>query len=378
MYLYVCSAYVIRVTTPVSVKFQDYYQTLGVKRDASAQDIQKAFRKLARKYHPDLNKDPKAEAKFKQINEANEVLSDPEKRKRYDMLGANYKNGQAFQPPPDWENIFAGFSGATGFGRSQSFSFNERVNTSGATQGGFSDFFNILFGQGDLFNQGGVFNQAYNPTSSSLHKGDCNSGCCTNSQSQSYSGDGSSIRASVTIPIEDAHRGVLRNVTLSLKNELGQVEKKTYQVKIPAGVTDKSAIRLKGQGNKGVIGGRDGDLLLTIKIASHPIFKLEGKDVHTVMKISPWEAVFGAKIKVPTLDGEVSLTIPSGAQSGQKLRLRGRGFTKLNSDKNTENNEHKGDQIVTLQIVIPQQLSEKEKQLFQELQTISTFDPRKD
>lgn len=375
----------------MSVQFQDYYHTLGVKRDASAQDIQKAFRKLARKYHPDLNKDAHAEAKFKQINEANEVLSDPEKRKRYDTLGSNYKNGQTFQPPPEWADIFAGFSGASGRG----FNFNTKNTQAGDTQGGFSDFFNILFGKSDLFGQGDIFSKSYTQAQTGQAGYGCGQGPCGNSfgkspfenaGAQSFSRDGDSVKASVTVPITDAYRGAMRSVTLSFKDELGRQEKRSYQVKIPAGVVDGSVIRLRGQGSKGSLGGRDGDLLLSIKIAHHPVFKLIDRDVHTTLKISPWEAVLGTKVSVETLDGEVSLSVPKGAQSGQKLRLRGKGFLSQTDTKGGKPSEsgnadvmedRKGDQIVTLQIVVPQHLSEKEKHLFEELQTHSTFNPRR-
>jgi curved DNA-binding protein len=332
----------------MSVEYQDYYETLGVKRDASAEEIQKSYRKLARQFHPDLNKDPGAEAKFKQINEAHEVLSDTEKRQRYDTLGANWQNGQSFRPPPGWENLFGGaFNNAGGgFGNtSGNFAFN--------FGGGFSDFFNTLFGE-DQF------------SSRSAHGARA---------AYSHQGAGNSIEASITISLEDAHIGSIKNVSLNLTgNEFPGApapERRTYQVTIPPGITEGKVIRLRGQGNKGVNGAPAGDLLLRVKIAKHKHFTLNGINIHSEVAISPWEAALGAKVPVKTLDGEVSLSVPAGSQGGQRMRLRGRGFHK---DKTAT----RGDHFVTLRVAVPKNLSRKEKEFFTKLKEASKFDPREE
>lgn len=337
----------------LSLEFQDYYQTLGVSRNATAQEISKAYRKLARKYHPDVNKDKGAEEKFKQLNEANEVLGDPEKRKRYDALGANWKAGQEFRPPPGFEELF-GFgrgAGANGF----SFQFGGN-GFSGAQGGGFSDFFNALFGGADL---GSMFGsrQASGGRGAAVHP---------------RSKKGAAREAELEISLEEAIHGGSKQITFEVleQDAAGRPKRstKSYQIKIPPGVPEGKIIRLAGQGEKGVGGAADGDLLLKIRLKKHPKFQVKDTDIHTVVSISPWEAGLGAKVPVETLNGMVSLSIPPGSQSGQQFRLRGKG---LSAGK-----EKRGDMLVEVKIVVPTKLNEREQELFEELKRVSTFNPR--
>jgi len=329
------------------VEFQDYYQALEVPRDASKADIQKAYRKLARKYHPDINKEPGAEDKFKKVSEAYEVLKDPEKRKSYDSLGANWKSGQEFRPPPEWGDIKFEFGGSPfGAGGEGSFGFGDT-----------SDFFDILFGAGrrsGSSGQGGAFDSMF-----------------TNASARSPQ-TGQSSEANLTISLEDAYQGATKSITLeSLERDpSGATVKKnrSYQVKIPKGTTQGSAIRLAGQGAQGRGGGKAGDLLLRISIAPHPDFKLQGHDLITPLKVTPWEAALGHKINVRGVNGEYKITVPAGAQSGQKLRLRGKGLPKKSGEA--------GDLIAEIKIVVPQELSDEEKELIERLASVSKFNPR--
>ncbi|MGQ0586168.1 MAG: DnaJ C-terminal domain-containing protein [Gammaproteobacteria bacterium] len=248
------------------MEYKDYYKILGVGRDASADDIKRAYRKLARQYHPDKNKARGAEDKFKEANEANEVLSDPKKRRAYDQLGANWKAGQRFTPPPGWQTYTRG----GGFG---------------GGGGDFSDFFSTLFGGGGFEDfQGGGFSPR-------------------GAQDQ---------RASLTIQLEDSFHGSQRTLTLGSGRNLS--------VKIPKGVTGGQTIRLAEQAPGG------GDLLLEVQFAPHPEFRLEGRDVHANLPVAPWEAALGARVPVRTLGGTVELSVPEGSQSGRKLRLKARGL----------------------------------------------------
>ena len=310
------------------MKFQDYYKTLGVERDASTDEINKAYRKLARKYHPDVNKSPGAEARFKEISEAGDVLKDEEKRQRYDTLGANWKNGQDFRPPPGFEDVFSNFAGGQqgGFGG-----------------GGFSDFFQAMFGEAGSQSQGGF----------SFRSG-----------GGGYSQRGQDAEIEVAFALEEVYRGGSKNI--SLRNSDGGV--KSYQVKVPPGVTDGGLIRLSGQGHKGSGGGKSGDLMIKLKIAAHPDFRVDGFDIYHSLKISPWEAALGTKVLVNTLEGDVNLNIPEGTQSGYKMRLKNRGLRKTKTER--------GNMYATVNIVVPKKLSEKEKALFSELASSSTFDPR--
>ena len=321
----------------MAVKFQDYYETLGVGRNASENEIKKAYRKLARKYHPDVNQDNGAEEKFKQVNEAHEVLKDPEKRQRYDQLGPDWQAGQDFRPPPGWENVHFEFGSGP---QAEAFHFG----------GGFSDFFETLFG-GSMGGGGGA-----------------------RATQASWVMRGQDHEARIEISIEDAYSGATRTITLQ-GHEIdpqGQVRPtvQNIQVKIPPEVTDGSRIRLAGKGGEGMGGGTPGDLYLRVNILPHPRYRLDGHDLHVEVPIAPWEAALGGAVQVATMDGSVNLKIPAGSQSGQKLRLRGKGFSKKGGQR--------GDLFARLKIAVPKDLSAREKELFTELAQISSFDPRKE
>ncbi|MGC9324473.1 MAG: DnaJ C-terminal domain-containing protein [Desulfomonilia bacterium] len=312
------------------MEYKDYYKILDVERNASQDEIKKKYRKLARDCHPDTCKDdPNAEKRFKEINEAYEVLRDPEKRQRHDALGSNWQDGQSFRPPPGFEDIFSGASrGAYGprhGGRTFSFEFGP-----GAGHGGFSDFFESLFG--DL----GMHQQSASRRSSSFK--------------------GSDAETELTISLEDAHRGASREVYIQ-----GLNGGKRLNVKIPSGAHDGMKIRLSGQGNVGP--GGSGDLYMRLKITPHARYRLEGFDIVMDLPLSPWDAALGTTKEIDTLDGKYALKIPPGVSSGQRLRLKGKGLA------------HKGDLFVQIKIVIPKKLSPEEKKLFTELKKISDFRP---
>jgi curved DNA-binding protein len=313
----------------MAVQFRDYYETLGVSKTASADEIRSAFRKLARKYHPDVAKDKKAaEEKFKQINEAYEVLSDPEKRKKYDQLGADWNQpGGGFQPPPDWGGGqpgggFRQWGGGNGGGVEFEF---------GGT--GFSDFFEQFFGGGRARSGFGGFGQR-----------------------QATAERGSDVEADIMVTLEEALHGSTRTISLR-RSDSSKVE--TYQVKIPRGVHEGQRIRLAGQGEAGEGGGKSGDLFLRVRLAKHPDFSVEGSDLIHEVKIGPWQAVLGTELKVPTLDGDVRLKIPAGTQGGQRFRLRERGLPSSAGKR--------GDLYVETQINLPKKITEKERELWREL-----------
>jgi curved DNA-binding protein len=310
----------------MAVKFRDYYDVLSVARTATEDEIKKAYRTLARKYHPDVNPgDKTAEEKFKELNEAYEVLSDPEKRQRYDRLGANWKAGSDFTPPPGWEQ-----------GRGTYQDMGDIFGAAGAGQGatGFSDFFESLFG-----GRGGRTGAG-------------------------FAMRGFDIEAEIPLTLEEAHRGVTRSITLQ-----GPNGPKTLDVTIPAGVRDGSVIRLAGQGQPGTGNAPAGDLLLRVRLEPHPLFSVIGDgDVQIDLPVAPWEAALGARVNVPTLDRSVEMTIPAGAQGGQQLRLRGQGLNRRNGGR--------GDEYVRLKIVNPPRLTEAEKALFAKLAAESRFDAR--
>lgn len=326
----------------MSVKFKDYYDILGIPRTSSAEDIKKTYRKLARKYHPDLNKTAGAEARFKEIGEAYEVLSDPGKRSRYDQLGRNWQAGQDFRPPPGGPFEF---HGAPGGGR----------GFKGQDMGEFSDFFEMLFGQ--------------------AHGGRSPRGASSNmwGAGEEFTPQGQDHEAEISITLEEACHGSTKSISLQTTSQdprsRTHAQTRTYQVKIPAGISEGSRIRLAGQGGPGPGGGTAGDLYLTIHIAPHPIFKVDGSNLQVDCLLTPWEAALGAKVGIPTLQGQAFITIPPGTESGQRLRLRGKG---LPQKKGLE----PGDLVAVIQIVVPKQMSAREKALFEELATISTFKPR--
>ena len=309
------------------MEFKDYYQIIGVKRDATQDEIKRAYRKLARKYHPDVSKESDAEARFKEVGEAYEVLKDPEKRAAYDQLGANWKAGQDFRPPPDWDAGFEFHGG--GF--------------SGADAAQFSDFFESLFGRGFT---------AAGPGHAGFHA------------------HGEDAHAKVLIDLEDAYHGATRQLRLEVPeiDAKGRIQSRTrtLNVRIPPGVTAGRQIRLAGQGSPGR-GGESGDLYLEVEIAPHPIYRAEGKDLHMKLPISPWEAALGATVSVPTLDGSVNLKVPAGSQSGQRLRLKGRGLP----------GKPAGDTYVQLEIVNPPTNSDADRGAYRDLAArFQAFDPR--
>lgn len=316
----------------MAVQFRDYYETLGVAKTAGAEEIKSAFRKLARKHHPDLAK-PKekaaAEEKFKTINEAYEVLSDPEKRAKYDQLGANWNQPGGFQPPPDW-----GQGGGGGFRRHAGGNGGGVEFEFGGT--GFSDFFEAFFGGGrgeSAFGGGGGFGRR--PATAER---------------------GLDVEADIMVTLEEALNGSTRQVSLR-RSDSEKVE--TYQVKIPRGVHEGQRIRLAGQGEPSARGGKKGDLFLRVRLARHPDFSVEGNDLVHEAALSPAQAVIGSELEVPTLEGFRRLKIPAGTQPGQRFRLRDRGLPTANGGR--------GNLYVVAQIEIPKKLSESERALWQQL-----------
>ena len=312
----------------MAVQFRDYYETLGLSKTASDEEIRSAFRKLARKYHPDVAKDKKAaEEKFKQINEAYEVLSDPEKRKKYDQLGENWNQPGGFQPPPEW--------GARGPGeafRQYQWGGDGGIEFEfGGT--GFSDFFEAFFGGGRGRSAFGGFGGRAATTER-----------------------GSDVEADLLVTLEEALHGSTRTVSL---RRAGSNKVETYQVKIPRGVHEGQRIRLAGQGEAGARGGQSGDLFLRVRLAKHPDFSVQGSDLIHEAKIAPWQAVLGTELKVPTLEGNVRLKIPPGTQGGQRFRLRGRGLPGISGQR--------GDLYVEAQIQVPKKITERERQIWSEL-----------
>jgi curved DNA-binding protein len=301
------------------MKYKDYYKILGVERGASVDEIKKAYRKLARKYHPDVSKEPEAEERFKEVNEANDVLSDPEKRAAYDQLGS-YQSGQEFRPPPGWGGGFAG-----------------------ADMGGmdFGDLFAQMFG-----GMGG------------MHGGHGFGGA------RGFRGaaKGRDVEANLSISLEEAFHGCERSLNLAAPGQAGRAVK----VRIPAGALPGMRLRVPGKGGPSPHGPA-GDLYLNIEIAPHSLYRLEDKDIVLETPIAPWEAALGSSITVPTLTGTVRLKVPAGARSGQKLRLAGKGMPIAKGA---------GNFYVLLQIVLPSELSEEEKRLYGELRALSSFDPR--
>jgi len=347
----------------MAVKYQDYYETLGVSRDATQEQIQGAYRKLARKYHPDINKSSDAEDRFKLIGEAYEVLRDPEKRKHYDALGDNWKAGQDFTPPPGWE--FFNFGTGTRSGtRSRSgtrpggngYSFRIFDGFGDTPFSGFSDFFETLFG-GEMGGFGGAGGRG---------------------QTSTQTLRGQDQEAEITITLEEAYGGTKRSVTLESRDSRSgrpTGEAKTLEVKIPAGTTDGQRLRLRGQGGPVAgggtagSGGMPGDLYLRVRIVPHAIFRLNGADLELDAPVTPWEAALGARIEVPIIGGKASVKMQPGTPSGRRLRLRGKGFP-------TKSGGH-GDLYVRIRIEVPKNLSARERQLFEELSKASAFRPRR-
>jgi curved DNA-binding protein len=312
------------------MQFKDYYQTLGVARDATAENIKKAFRKLARKYHPDVSKEPNAELRMQEVNEAYAVLSDPEKRAAYDQLGQGFQPGQEFQPPPDWD---AGFEFSGG-----GFSPHEAT--------GFSDFFAELFG-----GMGGG--------RSGFH-----------AQRGHFRTQGEDHHAKVLLDLEDAFHGATRQISLRVPEVDAQgrvtLRTRTLNVKIPQGVREGQVIRLAGQGAPGMGGGPAGDLLLEVHFKPHPRLRAEGRDLHLSLPLAPWEAALGAIVAVDLPEGPLKVRIPQGAQSGRQLRVRGKGIP----------GNPPGDLLLDLQVVLPPAATPKARELYETMARELAFNPR--
>lgn len=321
------------------MEYKDYYSILGVDRKADQDTIKRAYRKLARKYHPDVSKETNAEEQFKNVQEAYEVLKDPEKRSAYDSLGANWKSGQDFRPPPGWDGGTR-FYHAGGAGGHQ---FSEEDLS------GFSDFFSDLFGGSQRGFGGG------------------------RAQARQFKQRGADQRAKVEITLEEAFKGASRNLTLQTPemDAAGNVQQnvRTLKVNIPAGVTQGQQLRLASQGGPGVGGMPNGDLYLEIDIRPHRLYTVQGKDIYMKLPLTPWEAALGSDIRIPTLGGAVGLKITAGAQSGQKLRLKGRGMPGKGGP---------GDQYAVLEIQTPPAHSEEQMRMYKEMAEKMPFNPRKD
>jgi len=323
------------------VEFKDYYATLGVPRTASDQDIKKSFRKLAREFHPDVAKDKKtAEEKFKEINEAYEVLSDPDKRKKYDQYGSTWKEGGGYQPPPGWQD-----ARSAGGAQSQEFHF-------GGT--GFSDFFEQLFGRGG----GGGFGfggRDFEAAESAQPRGPAR---------------GYDIEGDILVTLDEAMRGSVRSISLERVNpKTGQTKAQTFKVRVPVGVKEGQTIRIPGKGGDGANGGTSGDLFLHVRYAAHPDFRARGSDLHYDLDLAPWEAVLGTTVSVPTLESPVKVRIPAGTNNGCQLRVRGRGLPRGRDGE-------RGDLYVVVNVQLPPQLSEEERELWEKLGRVSRFNPR--
>ena len=306
------------------MEYKDYYKILGVPRNAAADDIKKAYRKLARKYHPDVSKEANAEARFKEINEASEVLQDAEKRAAYDQLGAGWQQGQSFRPPPGWQG------GARG--------------AADPASADFSDFFSNLFGSGGRSGHG-------------AH--------------QHFRSRGQDHEARILIDLEDSFSGATRSVTLRVP-ELDprgvQTDRvRQLEVRIPKGIKDGQKIRLAGQGGAGTAGGATGDMLLEVAFKPHPVYRPEGRDLYVTLPVAPWEAALGATIKAPTPAGVVEVSIPPGSGSGRKLRLKGRGIP----------GEPAGDTYLLIEVALPPADTPAAKALYEKMAKEMPFEPRK-
>ncbi|AJF05460.1 DnaJ C-terminal domain-containing protein [Geoalkalibacter subterraneus] len=311
------------------MEYKDYYHILGIAKNASQDEIKRAYRKLTRKYHPDVSREKDAEKKFKEVGEAYEVLKDPEKRAAYDRLGANWQQGQDFRPPPGWTKEEFSFGG--GF-------------TDGNTEG-FSDFFESLFG--------GRFDSRRRSTG----------------RRATYRRRGEDFHGRLVIDLEDAFRGATRTVTMEVPetghNGLPRIRSKEIRVRIPPGVTEGQHIRLPGQGGE-LPSGSAGDLFLEIVFRPHPFYRVDGRDLYLDLPVAPWEAALGARVKVPTPGGVVDLQIPANSADGKRLRLKGRGLP----------GEPAGHLYVNLKIVLPPANNAKAKELYRKMERELAFNPR--
>ena len=309
------------------MEFKDYYAIMGVERDATEDEIKRAYRKLARKYHPDVSKEPEAETRFKEVGEAYEVLKDPEKRAAYDQLGSQYRGGQDFHPPPGWD---AGFE------------FRE-WGDEGPDLGGFSDFFESLYGRAQRRPSGG--RRGFNLRGEDHH-------------------------AKIVIDLADSYQGASRSVTLQMPQRTpdGHVttRSRTLKVHIPKGIREGQQIRLAGQGGPGIGEGGAGDLYLEVTFDPRGRYRVEGADVYLDLPVAPWEAALGAKVQAPTPSGPVDLKIPPNSQAGKKLRLKGRGIPARTP----------GDFYVVLQIALPPADSDKHRRIYEHMRDEFAFNPR--
>jgi curved DNA-binding protein len=308
------------------MEYKDYYKIMGLGRDATQDEIKRAYRKLARKYHPDVSKEADAELKFKELGEAHEVLKDPEKRAAYDQLGSNWDARQGFQPPPDWGTGFE-FHGAPG---------------RGGHQQEFSDFFESLFGQ------------AHSPGGGS----------------HGFHTQGEDHHAKILIELEDSYQGASRSISLKMPELTpdGHVvtRSRTLKVSIPKGIRQGQQIRLGGQGARGQGSGKAGDLYLEVQFRPHRSYRVDGADVYLDLPLAPWEAALGASVKVPTPSGFIDMKVPANSKAGKKLRLKGRGIPAKTP----------GDLYVVLQIVLPPADNEKMREIYKRMQSEAEFDPR--
>jgi curved DNA-binding protein len=320
------------------VEFKDYYDVLGVPRTATDVEIKKAFRKLAHKYHPDVAKDKRtAEEKFKEINEANEVLSDPEKRRKYDELGANWNHPERQTAPPT-----EGFGGGPGQGAE--FHFDGT---------GFSDFFEQFFGS-----RGRPFGGGFGRTGEN------------GEERETFTQRGQDIEGDILVTLDEVLRGSTRIIRLQrIDPNTGQSTTQTLRVKIPPGVREGQLIRVGGKGQEGIGRGGSGDLYLRVKFAQHPDFRVRGADLYYDLDLAPWEAVLGATVHIPTLDGTVSLKIPPGTTAEKQFRLRGKGLPTVDGTR--------GDLYAVVSIEVPPRLTPEQKALWEQLAAKSAFNPRK-
>lgn len=314
--------------------YKDYYKTLGVERTATADEIKQAFRKLARKYHPDINKEPSAEARFKDVNEANEVLSDPEKRRAYDELGSNFAQGQNFRPPPNW---------------GEAHEFRQHAGGARPQEQDFSDFFEELFG--------------------ARMRGGAAGGQARQGQRE-FRARGEDAHARIVVSLRDSFTGATRQLSLRVPEISGDgrisQREKTLAVKIPKGITAGQVIRLKGQGGPGFGGEAAGDLYLEVAFAPDPLYRAEGKDLYLDLPVAPWEAALGASVQVPTPTGPIMLKVPPNSAPGRELRAKGRGLPA----------QAPGDLHVVLKIALPAGDTARAKELYEQMARDLAFDPR--
>jgi curved DNA-binding protein len=315
------------------MEYKDYYDIMGVERDATPDELKRSYRKLARKYHPDVSQEADAETKFKEVGEAYEVLKDPEKRAAYDQLGSQWQAGQDFQPPPGWDAGFEFRGGAQEQG--------------GPDLGAFSDFFESLYGR------------------------DHSRGSATGTRSrQGFQIRGEDHHAKVNVSLQDSYKGASRAITLQIPELTTDghltTRTRTLNVRIPKGIRQGQQIRLAGQGGAGYGGGEAGDLYLEVEFSPNSQYRVEGADVYLDLPLAPWEAALGATVKVPTPSGAIDLKVPPNSQAGKKLRLKGRGIPARQA----------GDLFVVLQIVVPPADSKEQRRIYEQMKREFSFNPR--